>query len=152
MLNEEFKKRLLEKINEPEDYKSEALNRIIFATITFPGPEEWALLGRRDINARAIAALDKTLGEALDELKAGRYQTAKSLGRVVYNRMENLAVKYPSCGITDSEGMCAAAQFFADNWNPALYEIIREGGCDWASWWDPDFESRLETFESQELE
>jgi len=111
----------------------EALNRSISATVTYLKPEEWALLGRRDINARAVAALDKMLGETLDELKDGCYQTAKSPGRSVFTRMENLDTKYPSCGITDSEGMCAAARFFADNGNPGLYGIIRYGGC-WFDW------------------
>jgi hypothetical protein len=103
------------------------LHKALRATIAVPEDLDWQLLVADEAERRAIVAEQNgALVSALEAVKELPTQsTWGDIASRISSRIDPIEVKYPNAGISDSEGHATIANFFALNWEPAMYDFLR---------------------------
>lgn len=113
----EEKAKLLAAANENE------YEQIVSGQIALPTDSEWAFY--KGTPEKVVTIMNDRLLLTLDRMKASGVMPLKHL-REMMEFAEQTNKEY-DCGIEDSEGLAAMALFFALNYDPALFKLVRYG-------------------------
>lgn len=112
------------------------------ATVAFPTVEDYGLLGYDEPMKEQLAQLiNATMARVLEEAKAGQMVYGEIASKV-YGPLAELAARYQTVGLSDSETYRAVALFWAVNLCPDIYHFMRyppreASGGKWPWPWNP---------------